>query len=607
MTRMKKLVSLTLAAALLCPNAAFALPHGKARNVVIFVPDGLRAAIVDEKTAPAMFGLEQRGVRFTDSHSIFPTFTTTNAASMATGHLPGDTGDFSNTIYSGFSVPSAAGSWTPFLESDAVLGDVDEHFNGNYLNEDTILALARAGGMSTATIGKVGPVLIFDHTERTGKQTIVIDDQTGTPAGIPLNDDLKAALTAAGLPLAAPTRGDNGKPGDYKTPGTKSANVDQQRYFIDAATKAVLPQFKARNKPFALVFWSRDPDGTQHNQGDSLNSLTPGINGPTSMASIKNADDDLAQLLEALRTLGLADSTDVVVMADHGFSTISKQSKTSPSASVSYTDVPAGFLPPGFVAIDIAKALAMPLSDPDKDDLTVDLSLGQHPARGNGLIGYNVSAPDVAVAANGGSDLIYLPQSNARELAPRVINTLLAQDYVSGIFVDDRLGRFPGALPLSAIGLFGSAATPIPAIAVNFASSIDGCAIPVKCAVEIADTTLQQGQGMHGTFSRADTKNFMAVAGPDFRAGYTDALPVSNADWGRTIAALFGMKPADHGTLIGRVVTEALIGGTAPKAELNVLRSAPSSGGLVTELKVQRVGSVSYFTAAGFSGRTVGL
>jgi len=28
-----------------------------------------------------------------------------------------------------------------------------------------------------------------------------------------------------------------------------------------------------------LVFWSRDPDGTQHNQGDSLNQLVPGING----------------------------------------------------------------------------------------------------------------------------------------------------------------------------------------------------------------------------------------------------------------------------------------------------------------------------------------
>ena len=36
------------------------------------------------------------------------------------------------------------------------------------------------------------------------------------------------------------------------------------------ATKVVLPLFKARGKPFVLVYWSRDPDGTQHNQGDSL-------------------------------------------------------------------------------------------------------------------------------------------------------------------------------------------------------------------------------------------------------------------------------------------------------------------------------------------------
>jgi hypothetical protein len=35
--------------------------------------------------------------------------------------------------------------------------------------------------------------------------------------------------------------------------------------------------------------------------------------------------------------------------------------------------------------------------------------------------------------------------------------------------------------------------------------------------VEIADTGLQQGQGMHGSFSRADTFNNMAAIGPDFK------------------------------------------------------------------------------------------
>src|ERR1022692_4242339 len=138
---------------------------------------------------------------------------------------------------------------------------------------------------------------------------------------------MKDALTAAGLPLAAPSRGANGDADNDKKAGTTIANVTQQSYFASVAAKVVLPMFKARNKPFVLVFWSRDPDGTQHNQGDSLNALTPGINGASSLSAIKNADDNLAQLRKALDKLGLAVTTDIIVSADHGFSTISKQSK----------------------------------------------------------------------------------------------------------------------------------------------------------------------------------------------------------------------------------------------------------------------------------------
>ena len=71
--------------------------------------------------------------------------------------------------------------------------------------------------------------------------------------------------------------------------------------------------FKERGKPFVMVFWSRDPDGTQHNQGDSLGRLVPGINGPTSLAAIRNADDNLARLLAALKEQGLDGDTDVIL------------------------------------------------------------------------------------------------------------------------------------------------------------------------------------------------------------------------------------------------------------------------------------------------------
>src|SRR3984893_5844071 len=332
-------------------------PH----NVILFVPDGLRALSVTGESAPTMAAIRDRGVNFKNSHSIFPTFTPANASSFATGHYPGDTGDFSNTIYVGYPVKAANGSMTPFLEANPVLGDVDQHFDGNYLDEDTVLMAARHQGYSTAAIGKVGPTLIFDHTERSGEETIIVDDSTGSPAGIPLSQAVKDKLGAAGLPLATPPRRDNGNVGALRTTGTASANTVQQGYFADVATKVVLPLLKARNKPFVLIFWSRDPDGTQHNQGDSLNAVTPGINGPTSAAAIRNADDNLKQLQDALRALGLADDTDIVIAADHGFSTISKESGTSPAAKGNYDKVPKGFLPPGFLAIDIPKGLGLPL------------------------------------------------------------------------------------------------------------------------------------------------------------------------------------------------------------------------------------------------------
>src|SRR4051794_38265485 len=388
------------------------------RNLILFVPDGLRGRIVTPQTAPAMAELRDKGVNFKNSHSLFPTFTMANGSAMASGHYLGDTGTFSNTIYTGRPI-AHSNTVTPFLEVNPVLLEVDEHFGGDYMNEETLLKMAREKGYSTAAIGKHGPTFIFDHTDKVGTaglHSIIIDDATGGKNGVPLSDEMKEALTKANLPVETPPRGENGKAGDAKTPGTTSANVAQQAYMADVAAKVVLPMFKARNKPFVLVFWSRDPDGSKHNTGDSLNTITPGINGPTSMAGIKNADNNLAQLRKALDDLGLAASTNIMITSDHGFSTISKESKTSPAAKVSYEDTPKDFLPMGFLAIDLAKALNLPLHDPNnKNEPVAD---NAHPKAGNGVLGKDPTKPDLVVATNGGSDLVYIPGKD-RKLVDR--------------------------------------------------------------------------------------------------------------------------------------------------------------------------------------------
>ena len=597
-------LQIVLGQALLGSSAVAQVQPVQPHNVVLFIADGLRFRMVDDNTAPAMAAMARQGVSLRNGHALFPTFTMANASGMATGHMLGDTGTFSNTIYTGFEVPGAGDSLTPFLESDAVLGDVDEHFTGNYLDEATVLKLARDKGYSTASIGKIGPALLFDPTERTGEQTILIDDATGTPKGIPLSTEVSERLKTASLPLVAPPRGANGIPGNVAKPGTLSANVVQQDYFASVTTRVVLPMFKERNKPFLLVFWSRDPDGTQHNQGDSLNTLMPGINGSTSLAAIRNADDDLARIRASLNELGLLDTTDIIATSDHGFSTISKESQTSSTIKSKFPDALPGHLPFGFVALDLALALNLPLIDPDDGYRTI--GDGQHTKSGNGLIGGDRNKPKVVVAANGGSDLIYVPDGD-KAMAKRIIDTLLAQDYVSGIFVDSKLGKYAGTLSLDDIALEGSALTPHPAIAISFRSFDTVCGEPVRCTVEVADTVLQQGQGMHGSFSRADTWNFMALQGPDFKAQFVDPAPVSNADLGRTIAQLMHLDGSDNGKLLGRVLSEALPGGALPEVSSRVITSEPAANGLVTVLDMQQVGQTRYFDVAGFPGRTVGL
>jgi hypothetical protein len=225
---------------------------------------------------------------------------------------------------------------------------------------------------------------------------------------------------------------------------------------------------------------------------------------------------------------------------------------------------------------------------------------------GQGFIGGDKDHPKLVVAANSGSDLIYLPDGD-RALAGRVVAELLKQDYVSGVFVDESLGRFVGTLTLADINLTGVAVVPKPAMVVNFRSFDTVCGEPVRCPVVVADTPLQQGQGTHGSFSRAETWNFMAVIGPDFKSGFVDTAPASNADVARTVAAIMQLDFRDKGALTGRVLNEAMRGGVMPDMKGWSVVSEPAENGLRTALDLQAVGNTRHFDAGGFNGRTLGL
>ena len=624
-------------------------PAPARRNVIIFVADGLRAGSVNQTDAPTLWAMRQQGVNFVNSHSLYPTVTTANASAIATGHLLGDTGDFGNTLWVGYPVFETGnfnlppGTPTPFLENIEILSDLASHYGGNYLNETTLLTAAAQNGFNTASIGKLGPTAIQElesiapdrKTFPTGGATILIDDGTGTPTGYPISPALIQKIADAGLSPEAPTRSNgygptaawnNGYAGNHAHAGTLHANITQQEWLADVTTKVVLPGFaQDAPKPFVLLYWSRDPDATQHNQGDSLGTLSPGINGDTSREAVHNADRNLRQILDWLDAHpDVKANTDVFVTSDHGFATISRQEigvtgrKTTSAAAQQYyydatgsIDTDQGMLPYGFLAIDLAVGMQTNLFDPDRPapegspepyrQIPLLPVIFQHPAGGNGLLGPDVRNRDgsdarAIVTANGGSDLIYVPDKNP-DTVRQIVSLLTTYDYVGGIFVDDQYGPLPGALPMSAVGLVGAARTPRPAIVVAFkVFYLDPG--DLQSAIQVADTPLQEGQGNHGGLGRDSTLNNMAAIGPDFKAGFADPAPVSNADIVPTIAQILGLQIPSHGALAGRPIVEALRGqGDALVFTSHILESTPANGKL-TVLQFQEAGGERYFDRA---------
>jgi hypothetical protein len=635
--------------------SAFLHPHSSTaqqrNNVIIFVADGLRRGSVNATDMPTFLKLRTSGVDFRNSHSVFPTFTTANASAIATGHGLGDTGDYSNTIYPGawLSKPDPAatdGTIAPFLENDPILANMNSLFAGNYLGERTLLSVAREKGFNVASVGKLGPTAIqqieavgWDQFGLlTGNGAIIIDDSTGAANGLPLPTEILAAMQKANLPQDSPTRSNgftdtsiwnSAFAGDAVTPGATEANLVQQNWFADVTTKVLLPTFAADNKPFVLLFWSRDPDGTQHDEGDSLQRLEPGINGDTSKRGLHNADRCLKQLLDWLDAHpAIKAHTDVLVTSDHGFATISRReidtdgSQTSePSAALDYElsgkekPEPKGTLPTGFLAVDLGIRLHLRVFDPAIRATTgssayIELAVGgeksHHPVMGSALLGDFVKRVDgsdaqLIVAANGGSDLLYVPDRNV-DLVRRTIKVLTQLDYVGGIFADDAIcpaaTDCPGALPLSAVGLRGSSRVPRPTIVVTFKVFYKAPG-DLQSAIQVSDSTLQEGQGMHGGFGRDQTFNNMAAIGPDFKSGFVDETAMGNIDIVPTLAKILGIEMPSAGSIKGRVLQEALTSGENSRAsEPKIMVSSPADNGMRTLLEFEESSGVRYYNRA---------
>src|SRR5207249_1731526 len=222
---------------------------------------------------------------------------------------------------------------------------------GHYLSRATIAEILHNAGHTTAIAGTKPVVRLHDRKEREAKyplgQVLYYDKTLPTNTWERLIQEL----------------------GPYPAYTRPNAGRDEW------TTRALIgPFWKAGVQKFSLL-WMSEPDYSQHDTG---------VGSAISRAALKSSDRNLARVLVELDQRGLRDKTDVLVVSDHGFSTIAQP-------------------------VDVAKALR-------NAGFNATRQFTNSPA-----------TDDVLVVSNGGATLLYAIGRNAK-LIGRVVDFLQTQE-----------------------------------------------------------------------------------------------------------------------------------------------------------------------------------
>jgi arylsulfatase A-like enzyme len=573
------------------------------RRVIIFVWDGLRTDDLTPEITPNYFALARSGVVVADHHAVYPTFTMMNSASIATGAYPGAHGFYGNVVYA----PAANGrnakgagidfSAPAFIEDFGVVEAVRDAYQGKLTLIPTMLQAAQAKGLTTAAIGKFGAAFIQDYA----RGGIILDEDAAMPlvfakglqeAGYPLPRNSVNAYEAGALTLAsqngdptAPIPIQRLKDGQTGNPLDRSGALSRRgfAYLTDIFINYILPE----KKPELTIFWSKEPDATSHAYG-------PGTYN--SIDATRMNDEILGRVVEKLRQLGWDKSSDIIITQDHNHSTVSGDVahfplRTMVDGSVGGVD-PHGYSVSGFVrtaelltrdglkAYDGAGCRDIPVLSgitgddthlyPARDDQHGEVcGRAQKYTSGSYVVPKPVPAGAIVVAANAGSDYLFVPDGNI-DTVKAAVTSLQSRLQFGAIFVSDKYGEIAGTLPMSIIKAENSGSGRAPDIIVSF-SYDENIAVAGKSGVTYASSVNRRGD--HGSFSPTDTHISLMAIGPDFKSGFNDTLPTANVDVAPTVARILQFSmPAVQ----GRVLEEALQGGP-PVTEYAVLNKTHRS------------------------------
>jgi predicted AlkP superfamily pyrophosphatase or phosphodiesterase len=253
--------------------------------IIVLVIDGLRPDSITPATMPELDRLKSGGVWYTHAHSVFPTVTRVNAASISTGMLPSHHGIASNSVY----LPAI---------SKRVLSNSDyrnllrlgEANGGRVVGPKSLHEYLQAASIGYVAVssGSTGSALLLNPTAPYGNGRLINGGfENGSRVAFP--DSLNAALLGR---FGVVKGGEDG---------------DQALLWIERVLREYMLETM---KPQVIVDWMGRSDSAQHSYG---------VGSPEALAALRLIDGQIGYLLERLRQMNLADKTDIIVTCDHGF------------------------------------------------------------------------------------------------------------------------------------------------------------------------------------------------------------------------------------------------------------------------------------------------
>jgi arylsulfatase A-like enzyme len=471
------------------------------RHVVVVVWDGMRPDFVSEQNTPALWKLGQRGVTFGNHHSVYPTATIVSGTAINTGVYPDHSGIFANHDY----IPVIDLKKSIDVENSAVVRKGDQANGGKYIRVPTLAQLIREQGGETAIATAKTVGLLFDRHSDSRRSLVV--------AGASLSPGIASIDTALG-PFP---------------PATQPAERDSW------TTRALIDFLWAKEIPAFSLLWLSEPDDTEH-------KTAPG--DPAALAAMKSSDGALARVLESLDKHNASLATDIFVVSDHGFSTISRS-----------IDVPKILREAGFDAVT---------------------EFANEPKPGQ-----------VMIAGNGGTILFYVIGHEAA-ITRRLVEFLQQTDFAGVIFTREAM---EGTFTLDKAKVESERG---PDVEMAFRWNENKNQFGISGMID-ADWQRAAGKGTHATLSKFDMHNVLIAAGPDFRGGEIDELPSGNIDLAPTILAILGIRsPAMDGRILSEAMKESKSAPTKAEVEtLDVAKKFPS-GTWRQSLRISRVGSTIY-------------